>query len=121
MELTFTFSLSDKSPTLKSTGREAAWNLTATLDTHLNVFLDNLKALGYKFRDLDFTWDIDSTVENTSKLVSYDNVNLIDALTQMAETWECEWWIEIIRFVLDVANIAPQWILKLVICPTART
>lgn len=80
--------------TPETTGREAAWNLTATLDTHLNVFLDNLKALGYKFRDLDFTWDIDSTVENTSKLVSYDNVNLIDALTQMAETWECEWWIE---------------------------
>lgn len=79
--------------TPETTGREAAWNLTATLDTHLNVFLDNLKALGYKFRDLDFTWDIDSTVENTSKLVSYDNVNLIDALTQMAETWECEWWI----------------------------
>lgn len=80
--------------TPETTGREAAWNLTATLGTHLNVFLDNLKALGYKFRDLDFTWDIDSTVENTSKLVSYDNVNLIDALTQMAETWECEWWIE---------------------------
>nr|DAS92657.1 MAG TPA: tail protein [Caudoviricetes sp.] len=80
--------------TPETTGREAAWNLTATLDTHLNVFLDNLKALGYKFRDLDFTWDIDSTVENTSKLVPYDNVNLIDALTQMAETWECEWWIE---------------------------
>ena len=80
--------------TPETTGREAAWNLTATLDKHLNVFLDNLKALGYKFRDLDFTWDIDSTVENTSKLVSYDNVNLIDALTQMAETWECEWWIE---------------------------
>ena len=80
--------------TPETTGREAAWNLTATLDKHLNVFLDNLKALGYKFRDLDFTWDIDSTVENTSKLVSYDNVNLIDALTQMAETWQCEWWIE---------------------------
>ncbi|WP_347026389.1 phage tail protein [Bacteroides ovatus] len=80
--------------TPETTGREAAWNLTATLETHLNVFLDNLKALGYKFREEEFTYEIDSTVENTSKLVSYDNVNLIDALTQMAETWECEWWIE---------------------------
>lgn len=80
--------------TPETTGREAAWNLTATLDKHLNVFLDNLKALGYKFREEEFTYEIDSTVENTSKLVSYDNVNLIDALTQMAETWECEWWIE---------------------------
>lgn len=80
--------------TPETTGREAAWNLTATLDTHLNVFLDNLNALGYKFREEEFTYEIDSTVENTSKLISYDNVNLIDALTQMAETWECEWWIE---------------------------
>lgn len=80
--------------TPETTGREAAWNLTATLDTHLKVFLDNLKALGYKFREEEFIYEIDSTVDNTSKLVSYDNVNLIDALTQMAETWECEWWIE---------------------------
>lgn len=79
--------------TPETTGREAAWNLTATLDTHLKVFLDNLNALGYKFREEEFTYEIDSTVENTSKLISYDNVNLIDALTQMAETWECEWWI----------------------------
>lgn len=79
--------------TPNTTGREAGWNLTATLDKHLNVFLDNLKALGYKFREENFTYEIDNTVANTSKLVSYDNVNLIDALTQMAETWECEWWI----------------------------
>lgn len=79
--------------TPETTGREASWNLTATLDTHLDVLLDNLKALGYKFREEEFIYEIDSTVENTSKLVSYDNVNLIDALTQMAETWECEWWI----------------------------
>lgn len=80
--------------TPEAVGREASWNLTATLDIHLNVFLDNLKALGYKFREEEFVYEIDNTVANTSKLVSYDNVNLIDALTQMAETWECEWWIE---------------------------
>ena len=79
--------------TPETTGREAGWNLTAPLDTHLNVFLDNLKALGYKFREEEFTYEIDDTVAGASKLVSYDNVNLIDALTQMAETWECEWWI----------------------------
>lgn len=79
--------------TPETTGREASWNLTAPLNVHLNVFLDNLKALGYKFRKEEFTYEIDNTVANTSKLVSYDNVNLIDALTQMAETWECEWWI----------------------------
>lgn len=80
--------------TPETTGREAGWNLTATLDVPLNIFLDNLKYLGYKFRDKDFIWEIDDTVENSAKLVTYDNVNLIDALTQMAEAWGCEWWIE---------------------------
>ncbi|MEW9607271.1 hypothetical protein [Bacteroides sp. L008] len=80
--------------TPKNTGREAGWNMTATLETHLKVFIDNLNALGYKFRDQEFISKIDDTVEQSSKLVSYDNTNLIDALTQMAETWECEWWIE---------------------------
>ena len=80
--------------TPETTGREAGWNLTATLDVHLNIFLDNLKYLGYKFRDKDFIGEIDDTVENSAKLVTYDNVNLIDALTQMAEAWGCEWWIE---------------------------
>jgi hypothetical protein len=43
----------------------------------------------------------DATVDTTvAKPLTYTNVNLIDALTQMAEAWECEWWMEdsIIRF-----------------------
>lgn len=72
--------------TPESGGREASWNLTATLDVHLNVFLRNLKSFGYKYRGNDFTYSIDSTVANASHLVSYDNTNMIDALTMMAET-----------------------------------
>lgn len=74
-------------------GREASWNLTAPLDTHLGVLLKNLEVLGYKFRGNNFMPDVANTVEKSSKLISYNNCNLIDALTQMAETWECDWWI----------------------------
>lgn len=74
-------------------GREAGWSLTDTLDTHVRVFLKNLEQLGYRFREQPFSHVIDSTVDTSAKLVTYDNVNLIDALTQMAETWQCEWWI----------------------------
>ncbi|WP_195663035.1 phage tail protein [Bacteroides congonensis] len=74
-------------------GREAGWSLTATLETHMRIFLKNLEQLGYKFREQAFSYAADGTVDNSSKLVTYDNVNLIDALTQMAETWQCEWWI----------------------------
>lgn len=75
-------------------GSEAGWKLTATLDVHLGVFLRNLSALGYTYKGTPFEVNIDSTVAKTSRLIVYDNTNLIDALTQMAETWECEWWVE---------------------------
>lgn len=74
-------------------GQEASWNLTAGLDVHLGIFLRNLTALGYNYRGTDFSFSIDSTVENSAKLVSYENTNMIDALSAMAETWECEWWV----------------------------
>ena len=74
-------------------GKEASWNLTANLKTHLDVLLRNLKALGYKYKETDFTYDIDKVVETSAKLLSYDNTNLLDALTMLAEAWECEWWI----------------------------
>lgn len=74
-------------------GQEASWNLTASLDVQLGVFLRNLKALGYTYRGKDFEFSIDSSVENKALLMSYDNTNMIDALSQMAEKWDCEWWI----------------------------
>ena len=74
-------------------GREASWNLTASLDVQMGVFLRNLKALGYKYEGKDFTFSIDSSVENSSKLMSYDNMNLIDAIFSMADKWGCDCWV----------------------------
>lgn len=74
-------------------GQEASWSLTATLDVHLGVFLRNLQALGYKYRNTPFSFEIGNTVENASQLITYENTNLIDALNMMAETWDCEWWV----------------------------
>lgn len=73
--------------------KETSWGLTATLDTHLNVFLKNLVALGYRYNAEDFKFDVDGTVEKSSKQITYENMNLMDALTKMAETWACEWWV----------------------------
>jgi hypothetical protein len=86
--------------TPETTGQEASWNLTAPLDVQAGIVLRNLKALGYKYRGNDFDFSIDSSVEDSAKLMSYENTNLLDALTNMAETWNCEWWVEdnIIRF-----------------------
>lgn len=73
--------------------KETSWSLTATLEAHLNALLKNLVALDYKYNNEEFKSGIDATVEKSSKLITYDNTNLIDALTKMAETWDCEWWV----------------------------
>lgn len=74
---------------------EASWSLTAALDVQLGVFLRNLKALGYTYHGEDFTFSIDDTVENKAVAMTYDNMNLLDALFSMAseENWNCDCWI----------------------------
>ncbi len=74
-------------------GQESSWSLTASLDVQLGVFLKNLQALGYTYRGKNFEFSIDSTVENKAIAMSYDNMNLLDALSAMAQSWECEYWI----------------------------
>lgn len=76
-------------------GSEASWSLTAALDVQLGVFLRNLKALGYTYRGTDFTFSIDNTVENKAVAMTYDNMNLLDALFSMAgeDKWNCDCWI----------------------------
>lgn len=74
-------------------GNEASWSLTANLSTHLNVFLRNLQAWGFKYRTSDFIYEIQDGYGAESKSLTYSNTNLIDALTMMAEAWSCEWWI----------------------------
>lgn len=76
-------------------GSEASWSLTASLDVQLGVFLRNLKALRYTYRGTDFTFSIDDTVENKAVAMTYDNMNLLDALFSMAgeDKWNCDCWI----------------------------
>lgn len=76
-------------------GSEASWSLTAALDVQLGVFLRNLKALGYTYRGTDFTFSIDDSVENKAVAMTYDNINLLDALFSMAgeDKWNCDCWI----------------------------
>lgn len=76
-------------------GYEASWSLTAALDVQLGVFLRNLKALGYTYKGKEFVFEIDSTVENKAVAMTYDNMNLLDALFSMAgeNKWNCDCWI----------------------------
>lgn len=76
--------------TPETAGQEASWNLTAPLDVQAGIVLRNLKALGYTYKGQDFVFSIDSTVENKSQLMSYENINILDACFSMAKKWDCE-------------------------------
>lgn len=76
-------------------GMEASFSLTANLQTHLSVFLSNLTYHNFTYKGTAITVLIESTASEAEsvKLISYNNINLIDALTQIAESFDCEWWI----------------------------
>ena len=79
-----------------TTSKETSWNITATIDVIMGVFIRNLNDYDYKYYagGQSFSYDL-STLENAAeaKLVSFDNTNMIDALNAIAEAWQCEWWI----------------------------
>lgn len=73
---------------------EAAWSLTAPLEVHMEIFLKNLKKLGYTYGGTHYGFSIASSIENKSRLITYQSTSLLDALNEMAKAWDCEWWLE---------------------------
>lgn len=78
---------------------ETSFTLTTSVGVHMNVVLGNLKALGYKYNGKDFSVDYTTYNKNAYDvekrfLVSYDSISILDAITTIAETLECEWWID---------------------------
>lgn len=74
--------------------REASWSLTRAPEAHLSIVVSNLNAIGFTYNGNEYQAIVDSLVNAVAKLVTYDNTNIIDALTAIAEAWECEWYVE---------------------------
>lgn len=74
--------------------KEASWSLTRSPEAHLSIVVSNLLAIGFTFKGKEYQAIVDSTVDPVAKLVQYNNTNIIDALTKIAEAWECEWWVD---------------------------
>lgn len=84
---------------------ESVWYLTWSLREQMRQYMRNLQLLGlvpdtYDFvisdTDLDSFVDIDT--DNVPKAtealtVSYNGTHLVDVLKNLAETWECEYWV----------------------------
>ena len=73
--------------------REVSWSLTRSPEAHLGIIVSNLRSLGFTYNGKEYTAIVGSEVKAEAKPVTYDSTNIIDALTKIAEAWECEWWV----------------------------
>ena len=80
---------------------ETSFNLTTTVDVHMNVILNNLKALGFTYNGKEFS--VDYTTYNNKAfdvqkrfLIEYGSVSILDALNSICseDALNCEWWID---------------------------
>lgn len=89
--------------------REAEFSLTANLEDQIKTFVRCLNKEGFRYNDKEkFTYNVDTDSKNTEydgyfdevKTMTYSSVNFIEALNQIADEWDAEWWVEgnVIKF-----------------------
>lgn len=86
--------------------QEATFSLTSKISTHVELIMKSLayyakldKSYLYdpKFigEGTDYTYVIDASVDaSASKLITYSNASILDAVANIAQTFNCEWWFE---------------------------
>lgn len=85
-----------------TTSSEASFKLTASIETHVNVVLSNINALcdrdpSYLYKGKKYSvsfLNLSAVKADSMKFIEYNNVDIITALNKIAETFECEWWID---------------------------
>lgn len=86
--------------------QEATFSLTSKISTHVEVIMKSLayyakldKSYLYDSEFVgegtDYTYVIDASVDaNAAKLITYSNSSMLDAIANIAQTFDCEWWFE---------------------------
>lgn len=69
-------------------GSEKEWKMTQKPEYFLDIVCENIRNAGYG----RYSYEIDADLTEM-KLVEFDGTNIIDALTDIAEAWDTEWWI----------------------------
>ena len=81
--------------------REAEFSLTANLENQVNTFVRCLNKEGFSYNGNGFVSDVpDEDYYKEVKTMTYSSVNFIEALNQIADEWDAEWWVEgnVIKF-----------------------
>ena len=89
-----------------SGSQEATFSLTSKISTHVEVIMKSLSYYAkldksylydpnFEGKRTDYTYVIDASVDaNAAKLITYSNASILDAITNIAQTFDCEWWFE---------------------------
>ena len=77
--------------------REASFSLTANLEWQVKCWLRCLQVEGLKFNDdTEYTYSIHKVADDDLdkvKTLTYNATNYVDALNQIAQEWDTEWWV----------------------------
>ncbi len=76
---------------ISDTGVETDWQLTGYPAQFMALIVKALKA----YTGVTYTYSIDSSIAQESmEYISFQNVNIFDALTSIAGAWDTEWWVD---------------------------
>lgn len=83
-----------------SGGQECSWSLTASISVHAEQVQTAINSLASQDSSYLYnggeTWHVlfDSSVDSVvAKPITFDNINILDGISSIAETFECEWWV----------------------------
>ena len=99
----------------KHGANETSFKLTSTVDVHMGIILGNLKALGFKYNNDDFS--VDYTTYNNKAFdvqkrvyIEYGSISILEALNTICSesALNCEWWIDGSIIYLGYCEMAGQ-------------
>ena len=73
------------------TGEETDWSMTA----YPGQFMEAVVRALSKYTGETFTYSVDASIaQSTMEYMSFQNKNIFDGLTEIANKWDVEWWVE---------------------------
>lgn len=82
-------------PDVENGTRETEFSLTAKLKDQVKMLVRCLNKDGFRCNGQEFEYKVDdkNPYFDENNVMTYSSVNYLDALSQISEKWDCEWWV----------------------------
>lgn len=79
----------------QTNGMEVNWSLTDTIEQHAALLVRSINDIGFRYGSERYEVAIAQNISlEESRLVQFNKTSILDAITAIAEAFECEWWID---------------------------